>query len=142
MKKIYLSSNLAWFLVLFGGFVEIFWVSGLKYSENFLQYCLTALGVLSSFICMIVAVKKIEVSVAYAVFVGIGTAGVVIAEILIFNEEFSLLKIFFVFMLLVGVIGLKLVSKEENQEDKKIANKFSKEIGIDDEIEIFIGDKK
>lgn len=34
MKNIKLTHNLAWGLVLFGGIVECFWASGLKYSDN------------------------------------------------------------------------------------------------------------
>lgn len=104
--------NIAWFYVLIGGLVECVWVSGLKYSSELWHYALTAIGICISFTCMIKACKKIEVSIAYSVFVGIGTAGVVLAEIFIFNETFSFLKVFFVFLLLFAVIGLKLSTKE------------------------------
>ena len=87
-----MSSNLAWVLIVIGGIVECFWVSGLKYADSFVLYILTGLGILISFSCGIIAMKKIEVSVAYAVFVGIGTAGVVLAEMLYFGENFSLIK--------------------------------------------------
>nr|WP_286005705.1 multidrug efflux SMR transporter [Campylobacter avium] len=141
MKK-KISANFAWFSVLFGGFVEIFWVSGLKYSQSILEYCLTAIGVLISFICMLLAVKRLEVSIAYAVFVGIGTAGVVLSEMLVFAESVSLIKIILIGILLLGVIGLKLVSKEQGEKsDEDLAKELSKNLGIDD-LEEILGEKK
>lgn len=138
-----ISENFAWSLVIFGAFVEIFWVSGLKYSQSILEYCLTALGVLTSFICMLLAVKRLEVSIAYAVFVGIGTAGVVVSEILVFAEAVSLVKIILIAVLLLGVIGLKLVSKEQGEKsDEDLAKELSKNLGIDELEEILVEEKK
>ena len=110
-----MSSNLAWVLIVIGGIVECFWVSGLKYADSFVLYILTGLGILISFSCGIIAMKKIEVSVAYAVFVGIGTAGVVLAEMLYFGENFSLIKILLITILVICVVALKFVSKENDE---------------------------
>ena len=54
---------------------------------------LTGIGIIVSFCCAVMAMKKIEVGVCYAVFVGIGTAGIVLTEMLVFDEPFSLAKI-------------------------------------------------
>ncbi|MNT66873.1 multidrug efflux system protein [compost metagenome] len=54
----------------------------------------------------------------YAVFVGLGTAGTVIAEILLYGAEIHALKIAMIGLLLLGVIGLKLLSKEETKEGR------------------------
>lgn len=132
MQSIKLTPNLAWGLVILGGIVECFWASGLKYSDNLFAFTLTGIGIFISFISMILAVKVLEIGIAYSVFVGIGTAGITLAEILIFNEPFSPLKILFIATLLVGVIGLKLSSseKEEAQEEKLVSN-FSHDLGLD-----------
>ncbi|MDE6886598.1 MAG: multidrug efflux SMR transporter [Helicobacteraceae bacterium] len=134
MRKPTLSTNLAWVLVLCGGIVECFWVSGLKYANSPFFYALTALGISFSFIAMIIACKKIEVSVAYAVFVGIGTAGVVISEIVVFNEPFSLVKISLIALLLASVIGLKLTSKEK--EELIVVAEVTQDLGIDKILEL------
>ncbi|RAX58898.1 QacE family quaternary ammonium compound efflux SMR transporter [Helicobacter monodelphidis] len=110
-----MNKNIAWLCVIFGGICEIFWVSGLKYADSILLYGLTALGIVFSFTCMVLACKVIEVGIAYAVFVGIGTAGVVIAEMLVFGEEVSMLKIVLIGIMLVSIIGLKLLGdRDEN----------------------------
>ncbi|RDU69835.1 QacE family quaternary ammonium compound efflux SMR transporter [Helicobacter aurati] len=128
MKKIAINTNMAWCLVIFGGIVECFWVSGLKHADNFALYALTGIGIIISFCCAILAMKKIEVGVCYAVFVGIGTAGVVLAEMFVFGEKFSLLKISFIILLLIGVIGLKFVSKANDNAP----NTLAKDLGLDE----------
>lgn len=58
------------------------------------------------------ACEKLEVSIAYSVFVGIGTVGVVLNEIFLFDIEVSVTKIVLIAILLLSIIGLKLISKE------------------------------
>lgn len=140
MKILRDKANLAWFLVILGGIVELFWVSGLKYADNALWYALTICGIAFSFVCMLIAVRHIEVSVAYAVFVGIGTVGIVIAEMLVFHQQFSWLKLLFISTLLLGVVGLKLISTHHGHlTDKDLAANLDKDLGLN---ELFSGDEK
>lgn len=122
---------MAWLLILLGGLVEILWVSGLKHSTTFVGYFFTIVGILISFTCMILAIKRIEVSIAYAVFVGIGAVGVVLSEIFIFGASVSMLQLVLIAFLLVGVVGLKLVSKESDAQDSKAIDEIAEVLGID-----------
>ncbi|KGI56670.1 QacE family quaternary ammonium compound efflux SMR transporter [Campylobacter sp. MIT 97-5078] len=128
-KQTKISTNLAWALIILGGIIECFWVNGLKHADNFALYVFTGLGILISFCCTILAMKKIEVSIAYAVFVGIGTAGVVLGEMLIFNEPFSWLKISLISVLILSVIGLKFISQEHDEES---VEKISSDLGLNE----------
>ncbi|RAX54519.1 hypothetical protein CCY99_03585 [Helicobacter sp. 16-1353] len=119
---------MSWILIISAGILEVFWVSGLKYADSFWLYALTGVAILFSFCVMLIAIKYVEVGVAYAVFVGIGTAGVVVAEMVAFGEEVSIIKIALIVMLLIGVVGLKLTS---NKSDKKLARDLSAEFGLD-----------
>lgn len=129
-KKWHISDNVAWTLVILGGIMECFWVSGLKHANSPALYALTALGIVASFTCAMIAMKAIEVSICYAVFVGIGTAGIVVAEMLVFSEPLNLWKILFITLLLIGVIGLKALSGKDNKSDELAA--LSQNLGIDD----------
>lgn len=120
---------MGWLFVIIGGIIEIFWVSGLKYADTFWLHCLTFAGILASFVLMILATKRLEVSVAYAVFVGIGAAGIVVAEMLIFGEKANLLRIALIIVLLIGVLGLKLTSKSESET--KMVRDISTELGLE-----------
>lgn len=116
-----MSKNLAWFLILIGGICEVCWVSGLKYANTLELKILTCVGIAFSFACAVFAMKKLEVSIVYSVFVGIGTGGIVLAEILVFGQEASFAKIAFITTLMLGVLGLKCSTAEKtthNTEQK------------------------
>ena len=132
-----ISTNLAWGLIILGGIVECFWASGLKYADNLLLYTLTGIGILFSFAAMALAIKSdIEIGVAYSVFVGIGTVGIALAEILVFGEPFSLLKIVLILLLLIGVIGLKLATSEKESAQERVSVEgLTHELGLDDVVQ-------
>lgn len=117
-----MSKNLAWLLVLIGGVCEVFWVSGLKYADTLGLQILTGVGISISFVCMLLAIKALEISVAYSVFVGIGAGGIVIMEILAFGEPASIAKLSLIALLMCAVIGLKFTTHEGGQENSKREN--------------------
>lgn len=126
------STNFAWILIILGGIIECFWASGLKYADNLLLYTLTGIGILFSFAAMILAIKSdIEIGVAYSVFVGIGTVGIALAEIIVFGEPFSLLKITLILLLLIGVIGLKLATSKKETKEQTSTKEITHKLGLD-----------
>ncbi|TCJ01878.1 DMT family transporter [Cytobacillus praedii] len=108
--------NTNWIKVIIAAFFEVFWVIGLKHADDFWTWTGTVISIIISFYVMIMAGRKLPVGTVYAVFVGLGTAGTVIAEILFFGEQFKMSKILMILLLLVGVIGLKLVTKDKVKE--------------------------
>ncbi|AQY42165.1 multidrug efflux SMR transporter [Bacillus thuringiensis] len=105
-----------WIKVFIAAFFEVFWVIGLKYSDDFWTWTGTITAIFFSFYLMIMAGRKLPVGTVYAVFVGLGTAGTVFSEILFFGEPFKLGKVLLILFLLVGVIGLKLVTDNNVQK--------------------------
>lgn len=103
-------TNRGWMYVLIGGVFEVGWVSGLKHSSNIWEWLLTVIGIAISFSLMINASKILPIGSVYAVFTGLGTAGTVIAETMLFGEPFSFAKTLLILLLLSGVVGLKLVT--------------------------------
>jgi paired small multidrug resistance pump len=117
MQKIggvFMNSN--WIQVFIAAIFEIFWVIGLKHADDFWTWTGTIISIFFSFYLMIMAGKKLPVGTVYAVFVGLGTAGTVLSEIVFFNEPFKVEKILLILLLLSGVIGLKLVTNDKAQE--------------------------
>lgn len=108
--------NTDWMKVFVAAFFEVLWVIGLKHANNFFEWTGTIIAIIISFYVMIMAGKKLPVGTVYAVFVGLGTAGTVFSEILLFDEPFKLEKIVLILVLLAGVIGLKLVTTDKVQE--------------------------
>lgn len=96
--------------VFLGVMFEVLWALGLKYAvDNILGMIGIAFCVLSSSICLIQACKKMEVSIVYTIFVGLGTG--VLTTIDMSLNTFSLKKLILIITLLCGVIGLKLLSR-------------------------------
>ena len=54
------------------------------------------------------ALKKIEVSVAYAVWSALGTAAVSVFGIIMFGESCNLKKVISLILIMIGVVGLNL----------------------------------
>ena len=62
------------------------------------------------FVGLTFAIKKIEISVAYAVWSGVGTALIALIGILYFKEAATMLKFASIFLIVAGVVGLKFSS--------------------------------
>lgn len=100
------------FLVIAGG-LEVFWSTCMKYSEGFTDLkfsILTIIGMIFSFLFLSQATKSLPLGTAYAVWTGIGALGAVIVGIVLFKEPVTAARIFFVSMLLIGIVGLKVTS--------------------------------
>ncbi|OMF37210.1 ligand-binding protein SH3 [Paenibacillus sp. FSL H8-0548] len=105
-----------WIFLLLAGFLEVGWTFGLKYSEGFtllVPSLITIVLLAASFMLFARAMRTIEIGVAYAMFTGIGTVGTVIAGILVLHEPADFWRLFFIALLVGGIVGLKLVSKEK-----------------------------
>jgi small multidrug resistance pump len=61
-----------------------------------------------SFVFMALALKKIEVSIAYAVWSGLGTALIAAIGIFWFKESFNIPKLVGIVLIVVGVVLLNL----------------------------------
>jgi quaternary ammonium compound-resistance protein SugE len=95
------------------GLLEIAWAVGIRYTENWSRLWPSVLVVVAYVACLYllsVAMRHIPAGTAYAVWVGIGTVGVVLWGILFFGESVSPARLACIGLILAGVIGLKLVS--------------------------------
>lgn len=108
-----MSRNLSWFLLLLAGMFEVGWVIGLKYSAGFTRLWPsigTGAAMVVSVALLGIAMKSLPVGVAYAVWVGIGAAGAVLAGIVLFGEAVTMFRSISVLLILAGVAGLKFAS--------------------------------
>lgn len=102
-----------WFYLIIAGFLEIGFASTLKLTQGFTKIIPTSVFVffaIFSFYFLNKAAQTIPVGTAYAVWTGIGAFGTILIGILFYNEPSSLLRLFFLTMLIGSIIGLKLVS--------------------------------
>ena len=102
---------MAWVLLIIAGLLETGWAVGLKYTEGFtrpLPSVLTALGIVGSMYLLSVAARTLPIGTAYGVWVGIGALGAGVLGVILFGEAATPGKFFFLGLLLVAIVGLKL----------------------------------
>ena len=102
-----------WWLLLLAGLLEVGWAIGLKYTDGFtkpLPSVLTAAAIVGSMLLLSLAARTIPIGTAYAVWTGIGVAGAATLGVVLLGEAVTPGRIFFLAMLLVAVIGLKMTS--------------------------------
>jgi quaternary ammonium compound-resistance protein SugE len=103
-----------WFYVFIASIFEISWAVGLKYSEGFTQLrasIFTVVTMILSYVFLSLGVKTLPIGTAYAVWTGIGAVGTAIYGMLYFNEPRELIRVFFIFLIVIGIIGLRLTYK-------------------------------
>lgn len=104
---------MAWFYLIIAGIFEITWAIGLKYTQGFTQLwpsLVTIAGLIASFAFLAKAAVTLPIGTAYAVWTGIGAAGTLILGIILFHEPLHASRLFFLGLLLVGIIGLKITA--------------------------------
>ena len=104
---------MAWLELLIAGGMEVFWSTFMKLSEGFTRPLYTALtigGMIVSFLFLAQATRVLPLGTAYAVWTGIGAVGAVIVGIVVCKEPVTALRMVFVVLLLMGIVGLKATS--------------------------------
>ena|SRR5580698_8208664 len=102
---------MAWLTVVVAGIFETCFAILLKKSDGLTKLWPTfgfAVCALISFGLLTLALKKLEVGSAYAVWTGIGATGTAIVGMIALNESVSTLKLISIGLILAGVIGLNL----------------------------------
>ena len=104
---------MAWVYLAVAGLFEIGWAIGLKYSHGFsrpVPSLLTVAAMVMSVWLLSIAMKSIPVGTAYAVWTGIGAIGVAVLGMVLFGESREVARLVCLFLIIVGILGLKLVS--------------------------------
>ena len=102
---------MAWLLVVVAGVFETGFAVLLKQSHGITKLAPTvgfAVCALVSFGLLTVALRRLEVGSAYAVWTGIGAAGTAIVGMAALGEAVSAVKLISIGLILAGVIGLNL----------------------------------
>ncbi|MEU7380119.1 MULTISPECIES: multidrug efflux SMR transporter [unclassified Streptomyces] len=104
---------MAWVLLVLAGLLEVGWSIGMKFTDGFtrpLPSVFTGAGIVTSMILLSYAARSLPIGTAYGVWVGIGAAGAAVVGMVVLGEPATAARIFFVCLLLVAVVGLKVTS--------------------------------
>lgn len=102
---------MAWLFLFLAGLTEIGWAIALKYSHGFTRIIpsvITIVVMISSFFLLAQSLKTIPIGTAYAIWTGIGIVGTVILGIILFDEPISFIRLLFLSLILIGIVGVKL----------------------------------
>ena len=102
---------MSWFYLVVAGLLEVCWAVGLKYTDGFTKLMpsvATIAALVTSVGLLAHATRSLPVGTAYAVWVGIGALGTAVLGIVLFREPPTAARLFFLGLLLVAIIGLKL----------------------------------
>ena len=105
--------SVGWFYVAATGLLDVAWALTVKKAEGFTNPYWTAasLLVLAAFVYVVAkALQLVPVGTAYAVWAGIGAAGTVFAGIVFFAEPATAARLFFIGVIVAGIIGLRVTS--------------------------------
>ncbi len=107
-----------WLMLIVAGIMEIGWVISLKQTQGFtkvIPMLFYAFFGFTSAYFFSQSLKSFPMGVAYAIWMGIAIIGITIAESVMYDKNYDLLKLFFMFLIAAGIIGLKMITNTQNE---------------------------
>lgn len=104
---------MAWIYLVIASLGEIFGVMSINIYNRQKSWRALLLIVLTfgfGFYFLALAMNSIALGTAYAVWTGLGAVGAVLAGILFFGEAADLKRVIFLYCIITGAVGLKIVS--------------------------------
>ena len=104
---------MAWVFLIIAGIFETGWAIGLKYTDGFTKLypsLLTGISMLLSLYFLSLSLKTLPIGTAYAIWTGIGAMGAFVFGIVFFKEPMEFWRIFFISLLILSLLGLKVTS--------------------------------
>lgn len=104
---------MAWIQLVVAGLLETGWAVGLKYTQGFtrpIPSVLTIAAIIASMWLLASAARTLPIGTAYAVWVGIGAVGAALLGALLFREPLTLGRTFFLALLVIAIVGLRLTA--------------------------------
>ena len=102
-----------WIMLLIAGSLEITWAVAMKYSEGFSKLgpsALTAVTYILSAVFLALALKKLPLGTAYAMWTGMGIIGTTGLGVLLFKETLSFPQVVCILLIAGGIAGLKILA--------------------------------
>jgi small multidrug resistance pump len=93
---------------------EVMGTTAMKVSEGFSRLWPSVALVVcyaASFYLLALTLKRLDVSVAYAIWSGAGTVLITVIGIVLFKEPATVLKMVFIGMIIAGVVGLNMLTR-------------------------------
>lgn len=114
--------NTGWIYVILTCTMELLWLYGFNTSTSWWHWAITISIIVVDFYFLFKACEKLPTGTVYAIFAAAGTIGAACMDALFFGASFDLAKGFFMFLLISGIVALKLADNaaEEHEAQQDI----------------------
>lgn len=102
---------MAWLFLAIGIVFEVLGTVCMKFADGFTKLWPSVLVFVFyglSLVSLVFVLKKLEVSIAYAIWASCGTALIAVIGIIWFKEPVSIIKIVSITLIIFGIIGLEM----------------------------------
>ncbi|NND83227.1 MAG: multidrug efflux SMR transporter [Gammaproteobacteria bacterium] len=103
-----------WTYLALGILFEVVGTSALKMSDGFTQWLpssICILGFMTALYMLSQSVRTLDISVVYAIWCGAGIVLIALIGVFFFSEVLTPLKILFIALIVIGVVGLQVVER-------------------------------
>jgi quaternary ammonium compound-resistance protein SugE len=107
-----------WTLLVLAGLLEVAWATGLPATAGFTKLwpsVATIAAIVASMWLLAYVARTLPIGTAYAVWVGIGATGTAVLGIVLYREPIAAMRIVFLVLLVVAIVGLRLTTPVEPQ---------------------------
>lgn len=105
--------RMEWLYLLIAGILEVTWAVFMKMSGGFSKIMpgiITGISYIASAVFLAMALRKLPLGTAYAMWTGFGILGTTILGTMLFKETVTLPQAGCIIMIAAGIMGLKLLA--------------------------------
>lgn len=117
IRRIILSKP--WIYVALTSFFELVWIFGFNVASEWWHWIFIVTFIFIDFTFLTKACESLPTGTVYAVFAGVGTVGTALMDVFIFGGSLGIGKIIFIIILVIGVIGLNMADKIDEEKATK-----------------------
>ncbi len=106
---------MGWLFLFSAGLSEIIFALSLKYNMGFTKFYPSLVTMVSggaSLYLLMLAIKTLPLGTAYAIWTGMGAVGIAMISIFLFKESIEWVRLLSIFLIVIGIVGLKLSHQE------------------------------
>ena len=105
---------MSWLYLIIAGIFEVGWPLGFKLASTYTKYniifvVLSVISMALSGVFLYTAQKSIPIGTAYVIWTGVGAVGTLLIGILFFGDSAGFWRLFFITLIIIGIIGVKIV---------------------------------
>lgn len=108
-----------WIYVCLTSLFELIWIFGFNVASTWWHWVLIIFCIILDLNFLARACESLPTGTVYAIFAATGTVGTAFMDIYIFQEQLTVGKLFFMGVIILGVIGLNVADNRASAANKK-----------------------